>query len=246
MAMEQLRRMTDSGIDTMIERLIAVSKGQGGHASLAEILETDGATAPLSQDVAADMAALAECTGKYEFGVRFIEAVGPDAASKLLADDNFWAWLSLRLAETVMPERAGVINPGGIARHVVVQIGSRSGKARHRHLLRGAVNAVLRFGSLAEALMGSLTTHSTFEEQIMSRSERQQLAGSPEFVRAVNILYWNAAKKKLKPASSKGAWGSMMRLIQVTQQLETNYPVALLTAEELIALLPKREFGRFL
>lgn len=241
-----IRRFNASAVEKLHLTLIALSNGSADLDSLGAFLFEDGLTEVLEPEIMLDPSKFAGITSKYEFGKIFAKQVGEEDVRRLLADDDAWPWLSLLFRETLIPRKENGFYVGDLSRHMIVTLGGRNNKARHRHLVRGAVNAVHRFGELAAGLMDDVTSHTTFEEQIMSRTERQRLAASVEFVRAVNLLYWDKKKKRHRKGAAGGKLGSMRRLIEIVHQLEANYSVASLTAEELMALLPKREFKAFL
>lgn len=184
--------------------------------------------------------------GKYEFGHALAEAMGGDLASKALADDAVWPWLSYLYRDLVMPIKQQGRFVGSHHRHFISNLGERSSKSHHRHLVRAAVATVLRFGEHARCLMGKIDEHTTYEEQMMSRRESIRLAGATEIVKAVGTLYFDPKKGRHKRNAAKNAPGSMIRLIEVINQLDVSYEIESLSAEELLALLPKKEFGAWL
>ncbi|NTF16903.1 hypothetical protein G6L37_00490 [Agrobacterium rubi] len=241
-----IRRFKPTATEQLQQSLLSVASGNSDLEALTQLLELDELTTVIHPEIEIDCSKFEGVTRKYEFGRILIEQVGQSAAQRLLADDDVWPWLSLLFCRMLMPSRGDTIYVGDLSRHMIVTLGGRSNKARHRHLVRGAVNAVHRFGSDAEGLMDEVTSHTTFEEQIMSRTEKQRLAASREFVRLVNILYWDKKKKRHRKGAAKGKQGSMLRLIDIVHQLEANYAVTALTAEEFIPLLPQREFKQYL
>lgn len=242
----EIRRFNALGLQEAEIRLNALSAGVAGLADLTALLFDDKYTEVALSDICISVALLDPKTGKYDLGRTIVEALSERAVRQLLADDAVWPWLSIVFSASIFPEKKGAPYVGKLSRHLVTSVGGRSSKATHRHLVRGAVNAVFRFGESARGIMAGPSEHTTYEEQIMSRTERTQLAGSTEFVRLVNVLYFDPAKGKHKPNAAKGKTGSMMRLIDLVGQLETNYDVAAMSADEMIEILPKREFSRYL
>ncbi|HVT02104.1 MAG TPA: hypothetical protein VHL58_01875, partial [Thermoanaerobaculia bacterium] len=61
-------------------------------------------------------------------------------------------------------------------------------------------------------------------------------------IEAVHLLYWDEARKRPKRgATTSSRAGNLRRLITVLQQLDFNYDLYGMRADEILALLP-REF----
>lgn len=245
-SISEIRRFKDAGLERLEILLTAITKDVASVSDLDALLWDDALTEVAVSGVSIPVAVFDAKTGKFDLGRAILDGVDDRGARQLLADDAVWPWLSILFRTSIFPEKNGKPQVGDLSRHMIRKIGGRSAKAMHRHLVRGAVNAVLRFGDDARGLMAGPHQHTTFEEQIMSRTERTQLAASSEFVRLVNVLYFDPSKGKHKPNAAKGKIGSMMRLIDLVGQLETNYDVSAMTAEEMMSILPKREFNRYL
>lgn len=245
-SISEIRRFNAKGLAEVETRIAALAKEAASVSDLVDLLWNDELTEIACSGVSIPVSVFDPKAGKYDLGRAIVDALDERMVRQLLADEGVWPWLSIVFSGSIFPEKKGVAYVGKLSRHLISTVGGRSSKASHRHLVRGAVNAVFRFGEQARGLMAGPSEHTTYEEQIMSRTERTQLAGSTEFVRLVNVLYFDPAKGKHKPNAAKGKTGSMMRLIDLVGQLETNYDVAAMSAEEMIGILPKREFSRYL
>lgn len=183
---------------------------------------------------------------KYELGAEVATALGPTAAiDNALKDNHLWAWLSLALHDATMPKKDGLWFIGARSRHIVERIAGRLQEQSHRHLVKGAVTAVRRFGMHAKVLLGRPDEQSKIEEQIMSRKSEMGLASSKEVIRAVYELYFDDERGGVKRGAKGGGPGSVMRLIDVLGQLDVNYDVYSMKAEILLALLPDNEFAKY-
>lgn len=239
-----LRRFNDKGLAAFNAALL----GDGGKHCRPESLLESFLDSPEFTEVVAEGVELPEgpFANKYEFGKALAEALGPEVVRRALADDAVWPWLSYVYRDCVMPLKPQGRFVGSPSRHCISNMGERSSKSHHRHLVRAAVSTVHRFGEDARYLMGKIDGHTTYEEQMMSRRESLRLASAAEIVKAVGILYFDPKKQRHKRNAAKDAPGSMIRLVEVINQLDVSYEIESLTAAELLALLPRKEFGQWL
>lgn len=180
---------------------------------------------------------------KFDLGLAVCAAVGPERTKMLLADQAVWPWLSLFYSDSTMPLRKSEYFIGDAQRHL---LGGKTAWSQynhhHRHLVRGAVQAVAQFGSNARVMLGAPAEHSKLEEQLMSRKVGSGYAYSSSLMEVVNRLYWDGPSQKTKRGAKSTGKGSVVRLVQVLQQLDVTYDVASLDADRLLALLPVPEF----
>jgi hypothetical protein len=237
----QIRSFNAAGIERFEALLLSIENGAADPSCLDALRYDPELTEVLVTDVEIPVGPF---TRKFDVGMAVLSAVSSEQAEELLRNDDVWPWLSVVFRQSlfVHSKKRGLV--GDFSRHVVQALASRDSKARHRHLVRGAVNMIVKLGPDVEFLMGAPDQHVKFEEQIMSRTERTQLASSREFAHAVARLYVDPVKKKTKPGSKGTGAGNIVRLIKVRDQLELNHDVDSLTADELIAMLPD-EFNKF-
>lgn len=183
---------------------------------------------------------------KFEMGMEVCTAAGEHRLPTLWPMDDLWASLSLAFCQSTFPVRDGKRFVGSPSRHLVTRVPGRLQDQGHRHLVKGAAVAVSRFGVEARVLMGLPHEQTKIEEQIMSRKRDMGLASSKELVRAAYQLYYDQDKNVVKRGAKSTGAGSIMRLIEVLSQLDVNFDVPSLEATEILALLPKEEFGKFL
>lgn len=183
---------------------------------------------------------------KFDMGIAVAVAVGKDNLQKLFADDQAWPWLSLFLSDSTMPKKGDEWFLGASSRHVIEKIPGRYHDQSHRHLVKGAVINVARFGTHARVLMDRPDGQSKIEEQVMSRKTGLQLSTSAPFITVLNKLYWNDENNAIRKGAKGGGPGSIMRLIQVLNQFDRTYDIGSMNVDDIINLLPQGEFDRFL
>lgn len=182
---------------------------------------------------------------KFDMGMHVVAAVGKEKLPALLNEPDVWPWLSLYFYESTFPKKGSEWFIGARSRHIVERISGRQQDHSHRHLVRGAVVAVQRFDMHARVLMERPYQQSKMEEQIMSRKSDLGLAGSPNIIKLIYRLYWDASKNAVLKGAKGDGPGSIMRLITVLRQLDATFDVASLSPDRLLALLPRTEFKRF-
>lgn len=183
-------------------------------------------------------------TSKFDLGMDICAVVETAGIKRLMADERVWPWLSLFYADSTMPVRKdGLFFVGDAQRHL---LGDKTVWSQynhhHRHLVRGAVQAVSQFGTKARVLLGRPDEHSKLEEQLMSRKVGASYAYSESVMDVVNRLYWDGPKLKTKRGAKSTGMGSIVRFVQVLRQLDVTYDVASLDANGLYELLPSPEF----
>lgn len=159
----------------------------------------------------------------------------PLEGPRLPNDVGLWSWLALYYFDQLAP-----IRPDGRRRpredyHYIPD------RRTERHLLIGAYTAYRMHGERARLLLHpAVHQHGRF---LFDLGSRRDLITNRGLVEVVDRLYWNARTKRPKRgASSEDRPGSLRRLIAVVQQLDFNYDLYGMSAEEILALLPP-EFG---
>ena len=184
---------------------------------------------------------------KFDLGAGILADIGKENAAKLLTEPNAWPWLSLLFHQSTMPKKLDTWFIGTKNRHIRGKIAGRKQEQSHRHLVYAAVFNVYRFAAAARVLMEGASQQAKIEENIMSRRRELPVASSTEVVKALYKLYWDPAKggRVRKGAKSTGA-GSIIRFIDLMRQLDATYDLLSMSAENVVHLLPKAEFGKFL
>jgi hypothetical protein len=180
---------------------------------------------------------------KYDMGMAVATAVDKINIAKLFANDTAWSWLSLFFYQSTMPKKGKGWFVGAPSRHLIERIPGRHQDQSHRHLVKASAVCVDRFGPQARVLMDKPDGQSKIEEQVMSRNTELQLSTSVPFIKALNRLYWDTEHHEIRRGARGEGPGSIMRLIRVLNQLDTTYDFSSLQADEIVSLLPAKEFG---
>jgi len=164
-------------------------------------------------------------------------------ASGLDREPGVWAWLSLLYFDQLCPkDKAGKRNPKAIARWIP------SGHAfrYYRHLLAGPylIYKAFRDGPARAAIVlcGPLHSPGDIVEQLASRQEFVQ---NKAVIEAATKLYLNplSGKPKRGAADTKHRPGTLRRYVDVINQLDPTWDLHSMTADQLLAKLPKEFDG---
>jgi hypothetical protein len=167
---------------------------------------------------------------KY-FGERF--SMSP--ASQVESNVGLWSWLSLYYFDQVCPVNpSGRRTPGQDCRHIL----DLDFRRYYRHLLDGPYNVYRLHGEQAPLMLyGPLDKISTFYEQL---SCRQGFVTNIGVIEAANLLFFNprTGRPKYGPGPMSGKPGTLLRFIDVVQQLDLTHDLYSMTGEEVLSLLP--------
>jgi len=181
---------------------------------------------------------------RLELAQYFDDALAGVENDGIETDVHLWSWLSLFYFEQVCPaDGKGLRKPGRDYRHIL-EPGYPNG---HRHLLAGAylVYSVYGLGeNLSRLLLWTpLHLESKFHHQL---AVRQTLITNKGILKAAHQMYFNPADVRPKRGAliEKKSPGTLIRFIDVIQQLDLTYDLYSMTAEEILALLPP-EFDKW-
>lgn len=184
---------------------------------------------------------------KFDLGMHICHRAGKERIPDLLGDDRVWPWFSLFYSDITMPEKQGIPFVGDSSRHLVARkVEWQNYDHAHRHLVRTAVQAVFYFSQNARVLLGKPHEHTKIEEQVLSRKAEMSIAYNAALVSALSILYWDEKNLQVARGAKSTGSGGIMRLVAVLRQLDVTHDVASLGPLEILDLLPKKEFGKWL
>jgi hypothetical protein len=233
--MNEVRRLTPVGVQRFSAYLQACREG-GTDAPPFELL-----TDPLASEACATVAPVIqmEFADRYEFGEWLLDTLAPFDATALSRDAGLWSWIGLRFFDQTSPARPdGSRKPGEDARHILPA--TYNYRKYYRHLAREAwLSARMHGVAIRPLLLGRLDTRGDVLEQLSSRLE---LFGNPAMMAAAVRLYVDALGKPTKLAAGKKG-GSPRRLATLARQLTLTYDLRSTSPDQLISLLPQREFG---
>jgi hypothetical protein len=156
-------------------------------------------------------------------------------SSQLEENVGLWSWLSLYYFEQLCPaDNSGARNPGQDSRHIL----DLDYRLYRYHLLFGPYNIYRLHGEKTPLLLSSpLYETSKF---FLELSARQGFITNKGIIEAASLLYFDPFSGKPKRGAAGGARkpGSLLRFIDVVQQLDLTYDLYSITGGEVLELLP--------
>jgi hypothetical protein len=169
---------------------------------------------------------------KFE-AAEYLARVLSDVAAT--ADDvGLWSWLALFYFDQLSPVDAdGRRRP----REDYHYIPSTDGWQRDRHLLAGPFKLFSMHGENARLLLHPpVHQHGAF---VYDLGFRRELITNRGLIDAIDQLYWDPKRNRPKRgATTTSRPGNLRRLITVVQQLDFNYDLHGMRADEILHLLP--------
>lgn len=226
--MTKLRALNTKGIDAFRGFLQEIRDGAEFHSSPA-ILYTDDHSHRLPQTVEIE---------PRTFGNKYAAAeylAGVLASMPASSEDvGLWSWLALYYFDQLSP-----IGDGGKRRprEDYHYIPSDDGWRRDRHLLAGPYKLFVTHGRNARLLLHPpVHQHGAF---IYDLGFRRDLISNRGLIEAIDLLYWDMKRNRPKAgATTTSRPGNLRRLITVVQQLDFNFDLYGMRAEEILRLLP--------
>ena len=206
-----------------------------------ELLEDPALTDSLSADVEVPARSFAD---RLEVG-RFLNELLERAKVVLPErDKGLWSWLTLFYFDEVCPANGrGERNPLNDEARLVPRLDNY--QRFYRHLLLGPYLIVRAHRDQPERaiamLCNPLWQPGEIAEQLASRKE---LVTNRGVVEAATRLYYDPTTRSFRRGAGTKVRGAPRRLADLFNQLDLTYYLYGMTAEELLALLPK-EFDRF-
>jgi hypothetical protein len=148
---------------------------------------------------------------------------------------GLWSWLALYFFDQLSPlDDDGQRRPREDYHYIP---SNESGWLSDRHLLAGPHKLFLLHGAHARLLLHPpVHQHGAF---IFNLGFRRDLIANKGLIEAIDLLYWDPKRKKAKRgATTTSRPGNLRRLITVIQQLDFNYDLYGMRAEEILRLLP--------
>ena len=235
-----IRKFTDEGIDQFRNYLAELREGSIFPPPL-HILNDHATSEPINGEVQIE---------NRNFGTRldlarYLDDILANIDSDSIETDvHLWSWLSLFYFDQVCPvEKNGVRKPGRDYRHIL-EPGYPNG---HRHLIGGVylVYTVYELGEgLTKLLLWTpLHMESKFHHQLAGR---QTLITNRGILDAAHQMYFNGMEgiPKRGALGEKNSPGTLLRYIDVIQQLDLNYDLYSMVGDEVLELLPA-EFNKW-
>ena len=225
--MTRLRCLNARGIEELRRFLQQIRDGAEFRANPA-ILYVDEFTTRFPRTVEIEPRTFAS---KFE-AAEYLTGVLGDVPSE---DVGLWSWLALFYFDQLSPlDATGRRRPREDYHYIPSH---DSGWQRDRHLLAGPCKLFAMHGRNARLLLHPpVHQHGAF---VYDLGFRRDLITNRGLIEAIDLLYWDAKRDRPKRgATTTSRPGNLRRLIAVLQQLEFNYDLYGMTAEEILRLLP--------
>lgn len=157
-------------------------------------------------------------------------------------NQSLWAWISAFYLDAICPATEdGVRKVGELNRYLPPK--RRSFRINNRHLLSLPTLLYDLHGD-ARTRLFTYTAPNEKSDILRLIAEQQELTMNGSLLDALHALYWDAAVDKPKRGLRDTA-GGIERFIAVVNQLNLTFDLFAMTGEQILDLLPQREFGRW-
>jgi hypothetical protein len=236
----KIRILTNKGIERFRGYLADLRQGATA-APPVSLLEAPDFSASLEWEADIELRTFETRLQLAQYLAEVLDAAQTDGLEN---EVGLWSWLSLFYFDQVCPvEENGQRKPGRDYRHIL-EPGYPNG---HRHLLAGAwlVYSVYGLGDKPGRLLLCTPLHleSKFHHELASR---QTLITNQGILAAADKMYFRESEGSPQRGAlqKKKAPGTLLRFIDVVQQLDLTYDLYSMRGEEILALLPP-EFDRW-
>lgn len=234
--MPVLRVLNDAGVEKFRDFLRLIRAGERFQSSPA-LLYVDDYSRSLRENVRIEQR---KFRNKMDAAVYLRSVLEPIHWPGMLEDAGLWSWLALFYFDQIAPPNS---EGKRMPREDYHYIPARRSWYQYRHLLSSVYEIYSRHGERARIILHPpVHQHGRFVWQL---AWRRELITNRGLVEAIDRLYWDAKKKRPKSGVTiEERPGSLRRFIDVMQQLDLNYDLHGMTAEQIIALLPE-EFAEW-
>lgn len=226
---EAVRRLTEPGIERFREYLRELREGSTAAPPRSLLADLDASVDFRPERLVEERA----FESRLEAASYLSEVF--EGLSGLEEDVGLWSWLSLFYFDQVSPAAPdGRRSPGRDYRHIL-EPGYPYG---HRHLLGGPFLVYRLHGEQAALLLCTrVHVENRFHHELASR---QVFISSPAVIGAASILYLEprTGRPKRGAQDPERAPGTLLRFVDVIQQLDVNYDLYGMSAEAIVGLLP--------
>ena len=235
-----IRKLTEKGIAAFKDYLAQLRKDPAASPPF-HLLTDPVASAGIGTDIRIEQKPFRT---RLELARYLNDIFSPVPVDDLETDRHLWTWMSLFFFDQVCPvEKTGIRKPGRDYRHIL-EPGYPNG---HRHLLAGAylVYTVCDLGDRLSRLLlwTPLHVESRLHHQL---AVRQTLITNHGILKAAHLMYFNESLNRPKHGAlgDKKTTGTLLRFIDVIQQLDLTYDLYSMSGREILKLLPP-EFDRW-
>jgi hypothetical protein len=237
-----IRRMTDQGVERFRSYLTAAKAGANDPLPNDLLFNEDYARV-------LDISVTVE-QGVFEISLDMARYLHPRIQGLALPgkyyDVGLWSWLSAFYLDSVCPANSsGRRKVGSIIRYVPPE--SRRFLDSIRHLMSMPVRMFDIHGEKRMRLF-LYTRPQEISRYLSVVTESSELAANSGLLDALSILYWDEENQRPKRGAlaSRTTPGGLYRFMTVMNQFNRTYDLLSMTGKQIINLLPKSEFGRWL
>ncbi|NDJ61100.1 MAG: hypothetical protein GYB67_08240 [Chloroflexi bacterium] len=163
-------------------------------------------------------------------------------------DPGLWAWLTAFYLNSVLPPNDdGRRKVGELARYIPPT--DRNWRGNNRHLMAIPVRIYSAHATNDDSVVRLFLYPPPHERASALKEiiESQELMANRSIFEALTILYWDEAKRRPKRgAATRGKPGTLRRFVAVMNQFNRTFDLFAMSGEQIVELLPKAEFGRWL
>ena len=205
-----------------------------------ELLQDPALTEVAPGDIEVPERSFANRLEAGRFLIELLDAAGIHLPER---DQGLWTWLTLfYFGEVCPPDGNGCRNPKDEAR-LVAQVDNF--QRFYRHLLLGPYLIVRAHSDKPERAIAFLCKPLWEPGEIVEQlASRKELVTNRAVAEVATLLYYDPSTGSFKRGAGSSVKGAPRRLAALLNQLDLTYYLYGMTAEELLALLPK-EFERF-
>jgi hypothetical protein len=235
----KLRTLNERGIKEFRGYLQQIRDGAEFRASPA-ILYLDDYSAPIAPRTSREERSRSIEIGprpfanKYDAG-QYLAQLLTDLPAATASDPGLWSWLALYYFDQLSPVDAEGNRRPREDYHYIPS--DESGWLRDRHLLAGPYKLFALHQQHSRLLLHPpVHQHGAF---VYDLGHRRDLITNRGLIEAMDLLYWDPKRHRPKRgATTRTTPGNLRRLITVVQQLDFNYDLYGMRAEEILRLLP--------
>jgi hypothetical protein len=178
---------------------------------------------------------------KYEMARYFNSRFYMLSHSEIEKNTGFWSWLALYYFDQLCPANSsGKRSPGQDYRYIL----EKDYRRYYKHLLAGTYNIFLLHEDRAPLLLsGAIDKSNKFYLEL---SSRQGLITNRGVIEAANLLYFDIKQNRPKRGAAVTVKkpGTILRFIDVIQQLDLTHDLYSMTGKEVLELMPS-EFNEW-
>jgi hypothetical protein len=233
----KLRRLNSTGISRFADWLDSLRAG-GKEPAPHHLLKHAEFTVELEWDVEVDDR---DFPNRYELGEYLADRLSVCDQNAIRNDAGLWTWLALFWFDRLCPaEPDGGRKPLRSDNYIL----SDRHRDYHRHAVRTTWLFVREHGQIVQFVFSNpLSKRGELTEQLTSRPYFLSCRGLME---AANDLYSDPNRGTWKRGAAGNRAGSVRRFGLVLKQFELTYDLYSMKRDEILSILPSKEFARFM